>query len=185
MSETVVWRHPKPKGVAGRCIGRTDVAVDPRKAKRLAHRVRALARREGRACEVWTSPLRRGADVGRWLVRWGWMHHVDTRLAELDFGTWDGRPWDGVGAAAVDAWCTDFAGHAPGGGESVSALMARCAGFLREHPGALVVGHGGWINAASRVVRGLPPPMSAAEWPAACGYGVAWRASSSRGAESQ
>ena len=185
MSDVVVWRHAKPKGVAGRCIGRTDVPVDPRKAKRLAHRVRALARREGRAPVVWTSPLRRGADTGRWLARWGWTHRVDVRLAELDFGTWDGRPWDAVGAAAVDAWCADFAVHAPGGGESVSVLMARCAAFLREHPDALVVGHGGWINAASRVARGLPPPVSPGEWPPACRYAAAWRASSSRGAESQ
>ena len=42
------WRHPRPHGVAGRCIGHTDVAVDPRKAKRLAHRIRQHVRRQMR-----------------------------------------------------------------------------------------------------------------------------------------
>ncbi len=64
-----------------------------------APRARAGAAR-GRAPVVWTSPLRRGADTGRWLARWGWTHRMDARLAELDFGTWDGRSWDAVGAAA-------------------------------------------------------------------------------------
>lgn len=182
----VVWRHPKPPGVAGRCIGgRTDVPVPARKAKRLAHRVRTLARREGRAHVVWTSPLRRSADVGRWLARWGWTHRIDPRLAELDFGVWDGQGWDTIGAAEMDAWCADFVGIAPGGGETVASLMARCAAFLDEHPDALVVSHGGWINAAARVAAGLPPPASPAEWPPACRYAAAWRARSSFGPRSQ
>jgi len=181
----IVWRHPKPRGVAGRCIGHTDVPVDRRKAKRLAHRIRRAARREGHARTVWTSPLARGADVGRWLARWGWAHHVDPRLSELDFGTWDGRTWDEIGAAKVDAWCEAFASHAPGGGESLTALMTRCVAFIRAYPEAWVVGHAGWIQAADLVLRGLPPPATAAEWPAPVGYGRIWRASSSGGAESQ
>ena len=182
---TVVWRHPRPDGVAGRCIGRTDVPVHWRRAKRLAHRIRQAARRERHAPVIWTSPLRRCADVGRWLARWGWTHRIDPRLAELDFGTWDGQGWDAIGAAAVDAWCADFAHHAPGGGEAVAALMARCADFITAEPDAWVVGHAGWMNAADRVVRGLPPPAQAADWPASPAYAAAWRASSSRGAESQ
>jgi len=186
MTGLVVWRHPRPRDVAGRCIGRTDVPVDPRKAKRLAHRIRQAARREGAGRRtVWTSPLRRGADVGRWLARWGWTHHVDPRLSELDFGAWDGRRWDAIGAAELDDWCAAFASHEPGGGESVTTLMTRCAAFMQAHPRAWVVGHAGWIHAADRVVRALPPPAAAAEWPAPVGYGLAWRASSSRGAESQ
>ena len=41
-----VWRHPRPEGVKGRCIGgRSDVPVHWRRAKRLARRIQAHARR--------------------------------------------------------------------------------------------------------------------------------------------
>jgi alpha-ribazole phosphatase len=184
----IVWRHPRPAGVAGRCIGVTEVPVDRRKAKRLAHRIRQRARRESLPRVVWTSHLRRSADVGRWLARWGWRHCVDVRLGELDFGEWDGRSWNAIGEAEVAAWTAEFATHAPGGGESVAQLMARCQAFLAEHaaPGLCVVSHAGWINAARRVVAGLPVPSLATQWPAAVAYAasVEW-AIRPGGAESQ
>ncbi|HET7793247.1 MAG TPA: histidine phosphatase family protein [Rhizobacter sp.] len=181
----IVWRHPRPDGVAGRCIGRSDVPVDPRKAKRLAHRIRQRARREGLPRVVWTSPLWRSASVGRWLARWGWRHGVDTRLSELDFGDWDGRTWASIGHAQVALWVEAFATHAPGGGESVSQLMARCQAFLAEHGHVCVVSHAGWINAAQRVLAGLPPP-TAADWPAPVAYSAAVELRrSAAGAESQ
>ena len=162
-----VWRHPLPQGVAGRCIGRTDVAVDRRKVKRLAHRVRQWARRNGAPRIVITSPLRRAADVGRWLARWGWEHRIDARLSELDFGAWDGRLWSEIGAAPVAAWCADFVRHAPGSGESVEHLLQRCAAFLREPP-CCVVAHAGWISAALWLAQHEEEP-TAALWPAAVG----------------
>lgn len=168
-----LWRHPRPHGAAGRCIGRTDLAVDPRRAKRLAHRIRRAARRDGLPRTVWTSPLRRCADVGRWLARWGWTHRVDARLLELDFGAWDGRPWTRIPHAAVAAWEADFAGHAPGGGESLAALQRRCAAFCAERAAearpVLVVAHAGWINAAR---LGPLAGASAARWPAAPAHGA-------------
>lgn len=184
------WRHPKPRDVAGRCIGRTDVPVDRRKAKRLAHRIRAFARRGNWPRVVWTSPLRRSADVGRWLARWGWRHHIDVRLIECDFGAWDGRAWAEIGRAEIDAWTADFGAYAPGCGESVSALMARCASFLAEAgdviasvrtagaddvAGASDMSH---LGAAAASTRASPPRLvvghagwiSAARW---CGEGRA------------
>ena len=168
----VVWRHPKPREVAGRCIGRTDVAVDRRKAKRLAHRIRRWVRQHDAPRMVVTSPLQRAACIGRWLAAWGWQHRIDARLSELDFGAWDGQHWDAIGAVAVDAWCVDFAHHTPGGGESVEELLRRCRSFLAEHTGALpscVVGHAGWISAALWLGRGSGLP-TAVDWPTAVAY---------------
>jgi len=165
-----VWRHPLPRDVAGRCIGHTDVAVDRRKAKRLAHRVRQWARRHRAPRVVCTSPLRRAADVGRWLARWGWEHRIDARLSELDFGRWDGHPWHDIGAPAIDAWCADFSHHAPGGGETVAALLGRCAAVLAETP-CCVVTHAGWISAACWLHDHRVGEPSAAQWPAAVAYG--------------
>lgn len=162
--------------------------VDARKAKRVAHRVRERARRHAWPRVVFTSPLRRSADVGRWLARWGWQHHVDARLSELDFGAWDGQRWDAINPAEVAAWTDAFAVYAPGGGESVTQLMARCAAFLAEHAQDKVclVAHAGWINAALRVAAGLPPPTLARDWPPALPYGCAVELPrSAGGAESQ
>jgi alpha-ribazole phosphatase len=174
--------------VAGRCIGSSDVKVDRRKAKRLAHRIRRRVRHKNGPRVVWTSPLQRAAEVGRWLARWGWQHHLDWRLSEIDFGDWEGRAWDAIGHDAVHAWTDDFAAHAPGGGESVSQLLARCSSFLAEHAltPVYVVGHAGWINAARRVTQGVQASLTASQWPAAVPYGAAvelWR--SAGGAESQ
>jgi len=125
-----VWRHPRAIGATGRCVGRTDLGVDRRRAKRLAGRIRALARRHGLPREIWTSPLRRAADVGRILRGWGWTHRVDADLVELDFGRWDGRHWFTISAGEVAAWEADFVHHAPGGGESQADLHARIRRFV-------------------------------------------------------
>lgn len=160
MAAFTMWRHPKPLGAEGRCIGSgTDLAVDPRKAKRLAHRIRAHARRHGLPLEIVTSPLARSAAVGWWLKRWGFRWRVDAALAELNFGSWDGRHWRDIRPAEFERWMDDFCGFDFDGGESLHALLARARAW--QAPCALVVGHGGWITA--RRWQGEPP--TPANWP--------------------
>lgn len=173
------WRHPRAIGAAGRCIGRTDIPVHPRKARRLAHRVRALARRQGLPREVWVSPLVRSRDVGRQLARWGWRVQVDARLSELDFGHWDGRPWSDIAWDEVESWQNDLLRHAPGGGESLARLAARVQAFVAETAASgaprLLVGHGGWLNVLLHLPRWLPPAqrLAASDWPAPPRHGAA------------
>ncbi|MGQ3051959.1 MAG: histidine phosphatase family protein [Roseateles sp.] len=167
MPALTIWRHPKPCGAEGRCIGGgTDLPVDPRKAKRLAHRIRAHARRHGLAREVVTSPLARAADVGRCLRRWGFRWRVDPALAEMDFGGWDGRPWSAIPAAGFDCWMADFVRFDFEGGESLEALLDRAAKWRPTC--ALAVGHGGWITARRWPAGVVPTPAS---WPLPLAYG--------------
>jgi alpha-ribazole phosphatase len=170
--ELIVWRHPRPKGVEGRCIGQVNVPVDRRKAKRLAHRIRQYARRqrlfEREQAVVWTSPLQRCFDVGRILRRWGWAHRVDARLSEMNFGSWDGQPWSQIAKEDVDAWCDNFADARPGGGES-----ARCGEFISEQQQrapSCVVGHAGWISALMWIKKFPQLTPKTTDWPAAIGY---------------
>ena len=173
------WRHPRAIGAEGRCIGQTDIPLDPRKARRLAHRIRSAARKHGLPREVWVSPLARCRDVGRVLRAWGFTVHVDARLMELNFGRWDGQPWSAIAWAEVEAWQADLLHHAPGGadaGESLAALAGRVQAYLQaylqEAAGAarprLLVTHGGWLNALHLLPRLLLPAvaLAATAWPA-------------------
>ena len=176
------WRHPRARGAAGRCIGRTELPVDPRQARRLAHRIRAAVRRVGLPRVVWVSPRERSRAVGRWLARWGFDCRVDARLQELDFGRWDGLAWAAVPWAEVQAWEADLRHHAPGGGESLAQLQARVRAFVAERAAAgdaavLLVGHGGWITALAHPLAGAGP-VDAARWPAPPRHGelVRWPA---------
>lgn len=202
----VAWRHPKPHGASGRCIGGgTDLPVDRRKAKRLAHRIRKQARRHGWPRIIHTSPLRRCALVGRILKSWGWRHHLHASLLEMRFGRWDGQPWSEIPHAEVDAWCADFRDHKPGGVEALSDVFVRVEAWwsdrqaepscLLAHPEhmsphakpqaqpfklpLLIVGHGGWMLAA-RWLQAHPDAhhqeeIRADEWPAPPAYGQCWR----------
>ena len=166
-----VWRHPKPGGALGLCVGRTDLAVDRRKAKRLAHRIRAHARCLSLPRRILTSRLQRSALVGRLLAGWGWRHTVDPRLDEFDFGSWDGRPWAEVSRDEIDAWSEHFATHRAGGGESVAELLGRCRAFMAEQRDCCVVAHAGWISAACWVQANSDEAPRASTWPAALAYG--------------
>jgi alpha-ribazole phosphatase len=166
------FRHPRPRGHEGRCIGQTDLGVDPRKARRLARRIRRLAGREGWPPVVCTSPLKRCRELGRCLKRWGWRHVVDARLLEMHFGTWEGKPWLEIPHAEVDAWVTDFAHHAPGGGECLVDVLTRARAWAPPVPGAVLVAHAGWMLARQWVSAhpngDLP---QASQWPKPPTYG--------------
>jgi alpha-ribazole phosphatase len=167
-----VWRHPKPVGAKGLCVGAgCDLSVPARRSKRLARRIQAHARRHRLPHEVWTSPLRRCADVGRWLRQWGWHHHVDAALSELDFGRWDGRPWADIPKAEIDAWVQDFATARPGGGESLEDLLKRVATCS---PGPMVVSHGGWMLARRWADEHPGQTPTADQWPTPPAYGERW-----------
>jgi len=174
------WRHPQPLDVRGRCIGRTDVPVPARRAKRLARRIQKAARRHGLARVVHTSSLQRCALVGRYLRRWGWHHVRDAALLELDFGTWDGRPWQDIPQAEIDAWCEHFATHTPGGGEALQALLTRASAWVptcqaEGQENAVVVGHAGWMLARRWAHEHDQAPSRANQWPAAPAYGALWQ----------
>lgn len=170
------WRHPRPRDVAGRCIGRTDVAVDPRKARRLARRIHRQALRDADMPRVvCCSPLRRCRDVARHLRRLGWRMVVDAALLEADFGHWDGRAWADILRVEVDAWVADFADHAPGGGESLRQVLARAAAWTPPVPGATVVAHAGWMLARQWLRQhGRDALPCAAQWPAPPRHGSCW-----------
>ena len=142
-------RHPRPIVAAGTCYGRRDVAAEnPAPA---AERLRAVL---PAGLPVWSSPSRRCLALAQLLAD---QPVADARLMEMNFGDWEGRPWDDIPRDQLDAWAADIAGYAPPGGESPLQVQARVLDFVAELrvPAAVLVTHAGVIRMLLARQRGL------------------------------
>ncbi|WP_296403256.1 histidine phosphatase family protein [Psychrobacter sp.] len=176
-----IWRHPRPKQSHGLCYGQSDIEVDRRKLKRLAHQILRFVRSNQLPRQIWVSPLQRSKQVGQYLVAQGFECYIDDRLVETDFGVWEGKPWSDIDKKEIDNWCEKFADFAPVEGESLSQLFARVEAWIdlqkqmqaesdSEDKIVLVVGHAGWINTAKLISNGKPVPTKPIHWPRAVEY---------------
>lgn len=168
---STLWlaRHAVVTQGAGRCYGRLDWPADAAATQAAAQ---ALARRlPPHVCVAQVSPRRRCVQLAEKLaaLRSGLSWRVDERLAEMDFGAWEGQTWEAIGRTAMDAWLADFVDARPGGGESVRAFMARVGAAWDEWQAAggdaLWLTHAGVMRAALLLARGVRLPARADEWP--------------------
>jgi probable phosphoglycerate mutase len=157
--------------------GRRDIPLNARGRGQAARNGRALADLLGAraaSLDFVSSPLLRSREtmeiIRRELTLPPQAYRVDQRLAEIDYGHWEGRFWtelphtdpEGFAARKADTW-----GWQPAGGESYRMLSERVAGWLAGVTGdAVVASHGG----VSRVLRGLvlqlePPRIFALDVP--------------------
>ncbi|PLZ00501.1 alpha-ribazole phosphatase [Burkholderia sp. WAC0059] len=179
--DLVLIRHPAVAVPAGVCYGRSEVplAVDPRDAAAtLAARLEALGvSAAGLPRRIETSPRQRCARVAAALAERialsegeGEAAREDARLAEMDFGAWEMRPWDAIGRAPLYAWAADFYHAREHGGESVAQFGARVQtwfdGLQRDPqpPMRWVVTHAGVIRAVTAQALGVPLERCA-RWP--------------------
>lgn len=139
---------------------------------------RTLARWLPEGLAVITSPLQRCEQLTTALcaLRPDLTPKTDKNLQEMNFGAWEGRPWDSIARTELDAWTANFADYPVGGsGESVSQFMARVASAydsLDLAGNTLWVTHAGVIRAATLLAQGLRQIVLASQWPlAAPGYG--------------
>lgn len=170
-SSPTLWlaRHAVVTQGAGRCYGRLDWPADA-SATQVAAQV--LARRlPPHVCVAQVSPRRRCVQLAQALaaLRPGLRWRVDARLAEMDFGAWEGQTWEAIGRTAMDAWLADFVDARAGGGECVRAFMARVGAAWDEWRAAggdaLWLTHAGVMRAALLLARGVRLPARADEWP--------------------
>ena len=177
-------RHAQPLIEAGICYGRLDLAAD---VAATAECARQLAELLPAGIQVRTSPLQRCEQLAHALqaLRPDLAYEIDARLAEMDFGCWEGRAWNDIDRAELQAWTDDFACYAAGQeGESVTGFMARVAlafdeltrGTLtpalsqreREEEGendTLWITHAGVIGSVRLIAQGLRIIEHAGQWP--------------------
>lgn len=144
-------RHPKPLIGAGICYGRHDCP-----AEGVVSVAGILLGDLPSELPVWSSPLRRCRDLAELIHP---KPIIDDRLAEMHFGDWEGRRWDDIPRAELDAWAADVAGYAPPGGESPRDLQRRALDFVAslDVPEAVIVTHAGVIRTLLAHWQGLPP----------------------------
>lgn len=159
-------RHAAPLIAPGTCYGSLDVAADMADTESAAEALNLALPPDA---ALVSSPLQRCRQLATALSqrRPATPTRQDPRLAEMHFGSWEGRPWQDIGASALDAWTADFADHAPGGGETVAGFIARVAAALDEVPegDTAWITHAGVIRAAGLVAAGLHQITSAGDWP--------------------
>ena len=185
-------RHAQPLVAPGVCYGATDVPADPAATLEAAS---ALAEVLPLGLPLVSSPLRRCTQLAEALqtLRPDLAGSTDARLAEMDFGCWEGWRWDAIDRAEIERWTQAFASHRFGGRESVQALMDRVADARRDTAalaggdgsgrgdsnsdssgsnGAVWITHAGVIRAARLLARGIGSIDQAHQWPReAIGFG--------------
>ncbi len=161
-------RHPKPAVAEGTCYGRTDVPPEADDLTALLDRLRQRWRSGAHPAPraVYSSPLQRCARVACALADDVWPQPTfDARIAEMDFGHWEGRMWAELPREQIAAWRADIANHVPPGGESLAQMAQRARAFADElltlHPEdpdteIVLVTHVGIIQTLPRVLTGEP-----------------------------
>lgn len=172
-------RHPKPVVAPNTCYGRTDLAVAPPELARVAAALLPLL---PTGVPLFSSPLRRCAELAQHIVDPLACTSIrfDQRLAEIDFGVWEGRCWNDIPRAEIDAWVDDMAGYRPGGGESVLQMAQRVRAFHADlmqsgQDCAIVICHAGTIRLLLAHRLGMTVPelaLHAAQTPHAIDYGA-------------
>ena len=167
-------RHAPVIAEAGLCYGATDLAAHHDDTLAAAVAVSAaLGEPLAAGMSFVSSPLQRCAALAKAIAALRPdlpSCRYDADLAEMDFGAWEGGPWQAIPRSEFDAWMTDFAdGRAGGTGESTRLFMQRVGtawdAWRASGTDALWVTHAGVMRAVSLLRRGVRVPATAAEWP--------------------
>lgn len=170
-------RHAQPLVAPGTCYGALDVPADPAATQSTAERLAAALPAQAR---VSYSTLQRCEQLALSLqaLRPDLVSKPDARLREMDFGAWEGRPWDAIARTDIDAWTADFASYRPGQGENLAAVLARVSAALQDHrslpvaptdaaPDVVWITHAGVIRCVAwlRAHGGSDVLPQSEEWP--------------------
>ena len=124
-------RHAPVLAPPGTCYGQLDLSADSQATAQCAQKLAAvlpsslvLQHSTLQRCELLTQSLQ--------ALRPDLTLKPDARLREMDFGRWEGRLWAELPRNEIDAWAMQLAHCAPGGGEPLTAMLARVAHALSE-----------------------------------------------------
>lgn len=157
MTRVDFLRHGETEA-GDRLLGRTDAPLS------IAGRNAVTGQLAGASWPVIvSSPLARARETAEIAIeRSAARFEVDPDWREMDFGDWDGRPKQELGAdPRFAAFYRDPETSPPPNGETADAVRARVKSALeriaaRDETPVLVVAHGGTIRMALAILLGLP-----------------------------
>lgn len=166
-------RHAQPLIDAGICYGATDVAADAALTTDAAQFL-AASLPENTVCRI--SSLQRCQQLAAALqsmrpdLSINSSTCTDTRLAEMNFGQFEGQSWSDIPKAEVDAWTANFGSHRFGGQESANEVLQRVAQALQDSQAlqtehVLWITHAGVMRAATLLANGVMQLETANQWP--------------------
>lgn len=162
--KVVLARHLECSVSPGICYGRTDVSL----STNAIHHIPGVAAEISlhRISRVWTSPASRCRVLGEAVAITSRVPlHVDPCLSELDFGAWEGLPWNDLLRADLDRWADDPLTFSPPEGENGQALLDRVRqvhqAIRATGDDCAVISHGGPLKVLSALLRGVEPDLLA------------------------
>lgn len=117
-------RHARPQ-VSGICYGHTDISVESFKFDPSIKRV------VDSSAAIFSSPSIRCTYMAQ---KYAGNNAVslDSRLMEINFGAWEGIPWDEIPVEQLDVWAKNISSFKPPMGESFEELVVRVVAWLTE-----------------------------------------------------
>ncbi len=163
-------RHAPVEAAPGICYGATDFAAHAEATQAVAMAVAPLLPAD---IALNSSPLQRCRALANAVAALRpelTPFQFDARLAEMDFGAWEGCPWRTIPRADFDAWLADFEDARAGrSGDSTRLFMQRVGAawdaWRASGRDALWVTHAGVIRAVWLLQGGVRCPATASEWP--------------------
>jgi alpha-ribazole phosphatase len=159
-------RHPQPIEAQGLCYGREDLPVERSTMAAAAAAVRGrIPAAVLCSATVFSSPMSRCLELAHELADRREPIVCDD-LVELNFGAWEGKPWEAVPRDELDAWAADVWEYRPGGGESAAMAAGRWRRWSqalqhRAAEGVLAVTLAGLIRVALACAGELSGPSFA------------------------
>lgn len=166
-ADYLLIRHIRPQIAPGICYGKSDLpvaeAADPACHLLASHFFSASSRNL-----LLSSPLIRARKLADTLAGASFDNNdiSKTRIVdshkdwqEIDFGQWEGMPWDNIPSEAIDLWQQNPESFSPPGGESAQEMAERVERawqrWCQMDQGGILVSHVGVIRMILAQVLGL------------------------------
>lgn len=143
--EIYLVRHTETLFGKGICYGQSDIGL----LEPYEEQFELIKNQLPQKAFFFSSPLQRCAILANRLSQGNFIS--DNRLMEMNFGDWEGKPWDDIPQEQLSPWMSDFVNISVPNGESFVTLHQRVGSFVAEKLHSLnapvvIVSHAGVIR---------------------------------------